>query len=85
METPEDAAVVQAMCSAADKVTGSHSIAGLLTGCDATKFSRAGTPALVFGPGDMVKAHTIDEYIDLSQLPAAAEVYAQICADFKDQ
>ena len=85
METPEDAAVVQAMCSAADKVTGSHSIAGLLTGCDATKFSRAGTPALVFGPGDMGKAHTIDEYIDLAQLPAAAEVYAQICADFKDQ
>jgi len=82
METPESAAIVQAMCAASEKIIGGHTIEGLFCGCDATKFHRAGTPALVFGPGDIKVAHTVDEFIEIDQLAPAAEVYAQLCVDF---
>lgn len=83
METPENEAIVQAMCTASKKIIGKHTIEGLLCGCDATKFSRAGTPAIVFGPGDIKVAHTVDEFIEIDQLAPAAEIYAQLCVDFR--
>jgi len=70
------------MCAASDKILGGNTVEGLYCGCDATKFHRAGTRALVFGPGSMHKAHTVDEYLDIDQLAPAAEAYAQLCVDF---
>lgn len=35
---------------------------------EAALFSRAGYPALVFGPGDIAQAHTADEWVALDQL-----------------
>lgn len=35
---------------------------------NATAFSQAGVPSLVFGPGSIEKAHTKDEYVDWSEL-----------------
>ncbi len=85
METPESASIVQAACAACDKILDAHHIDGLFCGCDATKFSRAGTPALVFGPGDIKVAHTVDEFVPICELTKAAEVYAQLCVDFLPQ
>lgn len=85
METPESAPVVQGICAACDKILDEHIIDGLFCGCDATKFSRAGTQALVFGPGDIKVAHTVDEFVPISELTKAAEVYAQLCVDFLPQ
>jgi len=82
MVTPADADIVKAMCAASDKILGGNTVEGLYCGCDATKFHRAGTRALVFGPGSMHKAHTVDEYLDIDQLALAAEAYAQLCVDF---
>jgi acetylornithine deacetylase len=42
---------------------------------DAAFYGRAGVPAVVFGPGQLEQAHTADEWIDLEQLHAAAEIY----------
>ncbi len=83
METSESEPIVQSACVACDKIMGTHVVDGLLCGCDATKFSRAGTPALVFGPGDIKVAHTVDEFIETYQLTKASEVYAQLCVDFR--
>ena len=83
METPESEAVVQGACAASDKIIGGHVIDGLFCGCDATKFSRAGTPALVLGPGNIDVAHTVDEFIEIDELTKAAEIYAQLCVDFR--
>ena len=33
-----------------------------------------GTPAIVFGPGDIAQAHSADEWIDLDQLDQATAV-----------
>jgi acetylornithine deacetylase len=36
--------------------------------CDAAVLSRAGIPSVVFGPGDIAQAHTVDEWISLEEL-----------------
>jgi acetylornithine deacetylase/succinyl-diaminopimelate desuccinylase-like protein len=42
--------------------------------CDASVFARAGIPSVVFGPGDIAQAHTVDEWIDLKSVERAAEI-----------
>lgn len=39
---------------------------------EASLFSQAGLPALVFGPGDIAQAHSADEWVALDQLAAYA-------------
>ena len=36
--------------------------------CDAAVLSRGGIPSVVFGPGDIAQAHTVDEWISLDSL-----------------
>ena len=36
--------------------------------CDASVLSAAGIPSVVFGPGDIAQAHTVDEWISLASL-----------------
>ena len=48
---------------------------GVGYGTDASSFSRVGIPAVVLGPGDIAQAHTADEWIELDQLRAGADVY----------
>jgi succinyl-diaminopimelate desuccinylase len=42
--------------------------------CDAAVLATAGTPAVVFGPGDIAQAHTADEWISLRQLEEATVI-----------
>jgi acetylornithine deacetylase len=35
---------------------------------DASVLARGGTPAVLFGPGDIAQAHTADEWISLRSL-----------------
>ncbi|MDA1047028.1 MAG: M20 family metallopeptidase [Verrucomicrobia bacterium] len=41
---------------------------------DASPIAMGGTPAIVFGPGDIAQAHSADEWIDLDQLDQASAV-----------
>jgi acetylornithine deacetylase len=36
--------------------------------CDAAVLSAGGIPSVVFGPGDVAQAHTVDEWISLAEL-----------------
>lgn len=42
---------------------------------EAALFSQAGLPVLVLGPGDIAQAHTADEWVAVSQLERAFDVY----------
>jgi len=44
--------------------------------------ARTGTPTVVCGPGDIAQAHSLDEWVALDQLRAAAEVYVEFAAQF---
>jgi acetylornithine deacetylase/succinyl-diaminopimelate desuccinylase-like protein len=39
--------------------------------CDAAILAEGGSPSVVFGPGDIAQAHTIDEWISLRSLERA--------------
>jgi acetylornithine deacetylase len=60
--------------SAIDAVRGRHEVQAVPYGTDASTLARAGIPSVVFGPGDIAQAHTKDEWIELAQVEAAAEV-----------
>ena len=56
-------------------------VMGVPFGTDAGPLSAAGTPCVVFGPGDIAQAHTKDEWIELDQVRLAAQAYFQIAVD----
>ncbi len=60
--------------AAIDRVRGRHELWNVPYGTDASTIQEAGIPAVVFGPGDIAQAHTKDEWIDVAELEAAAEV-----------
>ena len=60
--------------AAIDRVRGRHEVLNVPYGTDASTIQEAGIPAVVFGPGDIAQAHTKDEWIDVEELDAAAEV-----------
>jgi acetylornithine deacetylase/succinyl-diaminopimelate desuccinylase-like protein len=39
--------------------------------CDASIFASAGTPSLVFGPGNIAQAHTVEEFIAVAEVEQA--------------
>jgi acetylornithine deacetylase len=61
-------------------VAGPHRKVGVLYGTHASRISASGVPSVVFGPGSIAQAHTKDEWISLSELEQAAEVYYRFCA-----
>ncbi len=63
------------------KIAGSHKKVGVPYGTHASRIASAGVPSVVFGPGDIAQAHTVNEWIDISQLRQAAEVYFAFCKD----
>lgn len=48
---------------------------------EASLFSAAGLPALVLGPGNIAQAHATDEWVTLSQLEQAFQLYGQLVKD----
>jgi acetylornithine deacetylase len=72
-----DLDLAEPLVVAARRVCGS--VAGLRAGTDASKFWRAGSPAIVLGPGSLAQAHTADEWIEIEEIARAAELYVELC------
>ena len=53
-----------------------RTIATRTTWYDGPTFSRAGIPAIAFGPGDIGHAHAVDEFVPVDELVRAAQVLA---------
>jgi acetylornithine deacetylase/succinyl-diaminopimelate desuccinylase-like protein len=47
---------------------GQRKPAGVRYFCDASVLARGGIPSVVFGPGDIAQAHTVDEWISVEAL-----------------
>jgi acetylornithine deacetylase len=52
-------------------------------GSDASKFSRAGVPSIVLGPGSIDQAHTAEEWVVLDEVEHALAVYRRIMERFE--
>jgi acetylornithine deacetylase len=73
--------LVRLLGEAVDAVAGGHEVEAVPYGTDASSLAEAGIPSVVFGPGDIAQAHTCDEWVDLDEVAAAAEVLFRLaCA-----
>lgn len=55
---------------------------GFAAVCDATFLGQSEIPTLVFGPGDVLIAHTLNEYVPVDELVLAAKTYALLAMDW---
>jgi len=77
MEMPDAAPWVQAVLASSRAVRPTSTCA-VHYGTDASKFAEAGMAAVVLGPGDIAQAHTADEWVDMGEVRAAAEIYGEV-------
>ncbi len=66
--------LVQRLGQAIDSVLGSHQVEVVPYGTDASTLALAGVPSVVFGPGDIARAHTCDEWVPLDEVEQASEI-----------
>jgi len=62
------------------EIAGPHELVGVPYGTHASRFAASGVPGIVCGPGSIDQAHTRDEWLDVTELQQAAEIYYQFCA-----
>jgi acetylornithine deacetylase/succinyl-diaminopimelate desuccinylase family protein len=73
--TDQHADIVLRLGQAIDAVRGAHRVLTVPYGTDASTIATAGIPSVVFGPGDIAKAHTCDEWVPLDEVEQAAEIF----------
>lgn len=56
------------------EVSGRGETVGVAYATDAAFLAAAGIPTVVFGPGSIAQAHTVDEWISIDELQQAAEI-----------
>jgi acetylornithine deacetylase len=66
--------LVARLLRAAEPVAGKRRVMAVPYGTDAGPLSQSGVPCVVFGPGDIARAHTCDEWVPLDEVAAAAEI-----------
>ncbi len=82
LDTPADSSVVQTASRVLHDMGLNPEPCGVPFGCDASKLSRAGIPSIVFGPGSIDRAHTVDEYVELDQVEQLLEFQRRFILNF---
>ena len=82
LSTPAHAAVVQCVQQVLSDLGINDQTCGVPFGSDASKFSRAQIPAIIFGPGSIDQAHAENEYVELEQVEQAARFYRQFILSY---
>jgi acetylornithine deacetylase len=72
--------LVARLGAAIDAVAGPHRVTTVPYGTDASTIAAAGTPAVVFGPGDIAQAHTCDEWVSLDEIEQASEILYRLAS-----
>jgi acetylornithine deacetylase/succinyl-diaminopimelate desuccinylase family protein len=79
LDLDADHPLFRALAEAAGAVTGRPPAIGRFQAfTDAAILQGAGTPAVVFGPGDLALAHTDEEHVPVDALHTAARIYARL-------
>lgn len=82
LDTPEDSEVVVHARRVLRSLGHPEELCGVPFGSDASKLSRAGVPAIVFGPGSIDQAHSVDEYVELAEVEKASAFYREFILSF---
>ena len=81
LDLAEDAPLVQAVRAAAES-TVTPRVEGLSCWTDAALFHEAGIPSLCFGPGDISRAHSATEWVEVDDIERAASVLETLCSNW---
>jgi len=80
LDLASDAPLIASMRAACTARGVEPTIAGLSCWTDAALFAEAGIPALCFGPGDIARAHSATEWVEVADLERATEILEAVCA-----
>ena len=83
LEKAPDAAIVSALCDVLSDRGLSGTPAGVDFGSNASKVALAGIPSVIFGPGSIDQAHTVDKYVDIDQVEQAFLIYGDLMLRFE--
>jgi acetylornithine deacetylase len=76
---PQGSEEIQKLLGAAiDAERGTHKVHAVPYGTDAATLAWAGIPSVIFGPGDIAKAHTVDEWVPLEEVETAANILVRL-------
>ena len=78
MDVSAESPVVGCLAAAVREVTGSVSIEAAHYATDAGMYNAAGIPTVVFGPGDIARAHTADEWVELESVHNASSIIRRL-------
>ncbi|MBN2310307.1 MAG: ArgE/DapE family deacylase [Candidatus Hydrogenedentes bacterium] len=82
-EIPSEHPLVRCVCGAATAAGLSERVQGWSVSCDARLFPQvAGMPVVTVGPGQLARAHSGDERIELQEILRAAKLYALAAMDW---
>jgi len=73
-EVSDDSELVRRACA----VMGQPKSEVVFYACDGSKIAAKNVPCIVFGPGDIAVAHTVDESVAVDELSAGAEAYVRL-------
>ncbi|MEO6966533.1 MAG: M20 family metallopeptidase [Acidobacteriaceae bacterium] len=82
-ETSPDSMIVRCVARVLETLEINPNPIGVPFGTDASKFSRAGIPAVICGPGNIDQAHSAIEYVECTQVEQAAEFYRRLMIAFR--
>ena len=75
VQTDPDHPLVTAILDSVQKICKVRQTNYATGATDASAFTSLGIPTPIFGPGNMAKAHTQDEYIEIADLENGLEIY----------
>ena len=85
IETPEESPIVQAAKQAIAATGRPATPEGVAYATDAAMLTGiSNIPAVVLGPGNIARAHTNNEWIEIDELEAAVGIYGTICRSYSD-
>ena len=82
-EIPADHPICKTTGKSHQEVTGSQAkIQAMPAVTDVAFLDKAGIPSIMYGPGDVMQAHTIDEFVAVDQLITATKTLALTAMDW---
>jgi acetylornithine deacetylase len=83
-QTPLDSPIVQSITDCHTRMFGvAPVVQGVTYGSDLRLFTNhGGIPAVLYGPGSVLNAHTVDEFVNLEEVVAATKVLALIVSEW---
>lgn len=64
------------------KIDAEPQIRGFAAVMDGTFLNNEGTPAIAYGPGNLLVAHAVNEYVDIDEVMLATRAYALLAMDW---